>query len=89
MLVLLSRAGATLLSVGPERWGAYLGRSLALSARLGHLDRGWLSDLRGDALVVGVDTRGGDCDVPAGALVAACRGDVAVTLEMDPAGCLR
>lgn len=48
-------------------------RAAVLLVRLGHTDRALLAGLCGDALVVGIDVRGGDCDVPAGVLVAACQ----------------
>jgi hypothetical protein len=48
-------------------------RAAVLLARLGEVDRQRLAGLRGDALVVGIDVRGGDCDVPAGVLVVACQ----------------
>lgn len=63
-------------------------RAAVLTARLGQVDRSWLADLRGDAVIVGVDVRGGDCDIPAGVLVAACQGELGVTVELDPAGCV-
>jgi hypothetical protein len=61
-------------------------RAAVLSVRLGHADRQWLANLRGDALLVGVSGRGGDGDVPAGVLVAACLGGQAVSVEMTPVG---
>lgn len=64
-------------------------RAAVLSIRLGHTDREWLAGLRGDAVIVGVDGRGGDCDVPAGILVAGCGGGFDVTVELGPAGCAR
>jgi hypothetical protein len=48
-------------------------RAAQLMARLGYLDRRWLADLRGDALIAGVDARGNDCDAPTGVLIQACR----------------
>jgi hypothetical protein len=48
-------------------------RAAVLLVRLGEVDRARLGGLRGDALAVGIDVRGGDCDVPAGVLVAACQ----------------
>jgi hypothetical protein len=44
-----------------------------LAARLGHLDRAWLADLRGDALIVGSGPGGTDEDVPDGVIDAAAR----------------
>lgn len=58
-------------------------RAAALLARLGQVDRQLLVGLRGDALVVGVDARGGDRDLPAGVLVAACRAGRRVTVTAD------
>jgi hypothetical protein len=49
-------------------------RAVVLLVRLGLVERAVLAGLRGDALIVGIDARGGDCDVPAGVLVAACPG---------------
>lgn len=57
-----------------------------LLARLGHTDRQRTAGLLGDALVVGVDARGGDCDVPTGVLVAACRAGQRVTVPPGAAG---
>ena len=60
-------------------------RAAVLLVRLGHTDREWLAGLCGDAVIVGVDGRGGDCDVAAEVLVAACGGGFDVTIELDPA----
>lgn len=46
-------------------------RAVALSRRLGQADRSWLTRLRGDALVLGVDRRLDDTDVPDAVIVAA------------------
>ncbi len=39
-------------------------RAVVLSARLGHVSRAWLEDLRGDVLVLGCDARLDDVSVP-------------------------
>lgn len=57
-------------------------RAAALLARLGYAEQNLLGGLRGDTLV-GVDTRGGDCDVPSGVLVAACQSRQRVTVHVD------
>lgn len=49
------------------------GRAAALAARLGHRDRDWLADVRGDALMTGCTVRGDEIDVPNGVVAAACR----------------
>jgi hypothetical protein len=41
-------------------------RAAVLSARLGEVDRAWLAELRGVALVLGCDRRFDDTDVPGG-----------------------
>jgi hypothetical protein len=56
-------------------------RAAALSVRLGYADRAWLADLRGDALVVGVDATGDDRHIPMAVLVAACRCGLDVRAE--------
>jgi hypothetical protein len=48
-------------------------RAAVLAARLGHLNRRWLANLRGDALVVGCGPGGTDADVPDGVIEAAAR----------------
>jgi hypothetical protein len=48
-------------------------RAAALAARLGHLNRAWLADLCGDALIVGCGRGGADADVPDGVIDAAAR----------------
>lgn len=48
-------------------------RAAVLAARLGHVNREWLADLRGDALIVGCGRGGADTDVPDGVIDAACR----------------
>ena len=58
-------------------------RVAVLLARLGHTDRAQLTGLRGDALVVGIDVRGGDSDVPAGVLVAACQAGQHPAMDTD------
>jgi hypothetical protein len=58
-------------------------RAAVLLARLGPIDRDRLAGLFGDALVVGIDTRGGDCDVPAGVLVAACQAGQRPVVDTD------
>jgi hypothetical protein len=59
-------------------------RAAVLLARLGRVERAVLAGLRGDALLVGIGVRGGDCDIPAGVLVAACRATQRVTVDVDP-----
>jgi hypothetical protein len=59
-------------------------RAAVVLVRLGRVERAVLAGLRGDALLVGIDARGGDCDIPAGVLVAACRAEQRVTVEVDP-----
>jgi hypothetical protein len=44
-----------------------------LAARLGHVNRAWLADLRGDALIVGCGRGWADTDVPDGVIDAAAR----------------
>ncbi len=46
-------------------------QAAVLSARLGKVDRAWLAGLRGHALILGLDTRLDDTDVPAGVVFAA------------------
>jgi hypothetical protein len=46
-------------------------RAAVLAARLGHVNRAWLADLRGDALVLGCGHGGTDTDVPGGVIDAA------------------
>lgn len=58
-------------------------RAAVLLTRLGRVERAVLAGLRGDALLVGIDVRGGDCDIPAGVLVAACRSVQRVTVDVD------
>jgi len=58
-------------------------RAAVLMTRLGYSDRAQLDALRGNALVVGIDVRGGDCDVPAGVLAAACQAEQRVVVEAD------
>lgn len=48
-------------------------RAAVLAARLGHLNRRWLADLRGDVLIVGLGRGGTDTDVPDGVIDAAAR----------------
>jgi hypothetical protein len=60
-------------------------RAAVLLARLGHAERNLLAGLRGDTLIVGLDARGGDADLPAGVLVAACQSGQRVSLDMDAA----
>ncbi len=48
-------------------------RAAVLAARLGHVNRAWLADLRGDALVLGCGPGGSDVDVPGGVIDAARR----------------
>lgn len=49
------------------------GRAEVLAARLGHVTRAWLADLRGDVLVLGCDCRLGDVCVPRLVVDAAVR----------------
>jgi hypothetical protein len=58
-------------------------RAAVLLARLGQVNRALLAGLRGDALAVGIDARGGDCDIPAGVLVAACQVGQRITVGAD------
>jgi hypothetical protein len=58
-------------------------RAAVLLVRLGRVERAVLAGLRGDALLVGIDVRGGDCDIPAGVLVAACQAEQRVTVDVD------
>lgn len=44
-----------------------------LSARLGHVDRAWLTGLHGDALFLGRDCHEDDTDVPVAVVDAARR----------------
>lgn len=48
-------------------------RAAALSARLGHVTRAWLADLRGDVLVLGCDGHLDDVSVPRCVVDAALR----------------
>ena len=48
-------------------------RAAVLSARLGHVTRAWLADLRGDVLVLGCDGRLEDVSVPLFVVDAAVR----------------
>ncbi|HET9658299.1 MAG TPA: hypothetical protein VFP72_23305 [Kineosporiaceae bacterium] len=48
-------------------------RATALSARLGHVTRAWLADLRGDVLVLGCDRHLDDMSVPRFVVDAAIR----------------
>jgi hypothetical protein len=59
-------------------------RAAVLAARLGHTNRAWLADLRGDALVVGCGRGGADADVPDGVIDAAHRAGLLRDRE-DPA----
>jgi hypothetical protein len=58
-------------------------RAAVLLTRLGHEERNLLAGLRGDVLVVGLDPRGSDADLPAGVLVAACQSGLRVDVDMD------
>jgi hypothetical protein len=60
------------------------GRAAVLAARLGHVNRAWLADLRGDVLVLGCDERLDDVSVP-GCVVeaAALSGLVVEPVEAD------
>lgn len=48
-------------------------RAAVLAARLGHVNREWFADLRGDVLVLGYDERLDEASVPQGVLEAAAR----------------
>jgi hypothetical protein len=48
-------------------------RVATLAARLGHFEHGWLAELRGDALVTGIDDYDQETHLPARVLMAACR----------------
>jgi hypothetical protein len=48
-------------------------RAAVLAARLGHVNRAWLADLRGDALIVGCGRGWADTDVPGGVIDAAAQ----------------
>jgi hypothetical protein len=49
------------------------GREAVLAARLGHVNRAWPADLRGDVLVLGCDGRLDDVSVPRFVVKAAAR----------------
>lgn len=51
-------------------------RAAVLAARLGHVNRAWLADLRGDALIIGSGLGGTDTDVPDGVIEAAARSEL-------------
>lgn len=53
-------------------------RAGVLAARLGHVNRAWLADLRGDVLVLGCDTRLDDVSVPRVVVEAATRSGLVV-----------
>jgi hypothetical protein len=46
------------------------------------VDRAWLADLRGDALVLGCDRRLDDTDVPGVVVAAACRAGLLSVAEV-------
>jgi hypothetical protein len=54
------------------------GRAAVLAARLGHVNRAWLADLRGDVLVLGCDGRLDDVGVPRIVMEAAARSGLVV-----------
>ncbi len=54
------------------------GRAALLAARLGHVTRAWLADLRGDVLVLGCDGRLDDVSVPRVVVEAATRSGLTV-----------
>ncbi|HET9657759.1 MAG TPA: hypothetical protein VFP72_20575 [Kineosporiaceae bacterium] len=54
-------------------------RAAVLSARLGHVTRAWLADLRGDVLVLGCDSHLDDVSVPRPVVDAAVRSGLFVT----------
>ncbi len=53
-------------------------RAGVLAARLGHVNRAWLADLRGDVLVLGCDGRLDDVSVPRFVVEAADRSGLVV-----------
>jgi hypothetical protein len=53
-------------------------RAAVLAARLGHVTRAWLADLRGDVLVLGADGRLDDVSVPRFVVEAAVRSGLLV-----------
>jgi hypothetical protein len=53
-------------------------RAAVLAARLGHVTRAWLADLRGDVLVLGCDGRLDDVSVPQFVVDAAVRSGLMV-----------
>ena len=53
-------------------------RAAVLAARLGHVTRAWLADLRGDVLVLGCDGRLDDVSVPRFVVDAAARSGLSV-----------
>jgi hypothetical protein len=53
-------------------------RAAVLAARLGHVTRAWLADLRGDVLVLGCDGRLDDVSVPRFVVDAAVRSGLMV-----------
>lgn len=58
-------------------------RAAVLAARLGRVDREWLAQLHGDALVTGMDARHEETDIPLRVLSAACRaGLIPVRLDV-------
>lgn len=59
------------------------GRAAVLLTRLGHTGPARLAGLRGDTLMVGIDVRGGDGDVPVGVLVAACQAGQRPVVDTD------
>jgi hypothetical protein len=59
-------------------------RVTVLLVRLGRVERAVLAGLRGDALLVGINDRGGDCDIPAGVLVATCQVEQRATVDVVP-----
>jgi hypothetical protein len=59
-------------------------RAAALSARLGQVDRAWLSGLRGDALFLGCDEQRDDIDVPPVVVDAARRSGLIVDGSPGP-----
>jgi hypothetical protein len=53
-------------------------RAAVLATRLGHVNRELMADLRGDALVMGLDRRLDDSSIPRGVLEAASRAGLLV-----------
>lgn len=57
-------------------------RAATLAARLGHTDRIWLSEVRGDVLITGCTLRGDETDVPEAVLAAAHQAGLTVAVAV-------